>query len=401
VLVGALAGFGGMCVLGRIASRENHLNHFVRFTQWTSPETKYYPTIGEMMSVVRAQAKPEQILVIVGGNSVLRGVGQPVERIWTRALQQNLGPGYCVINFAFNGSGITDAASVAAEALRHEYPRQIYIANAAPAQPPAPDGTGLYRFVFWEAYYKGLLIDDPVRAAAIVKSNEADVIQNPEGETGLREMKIREWLDSFFYFQDFWNWFTYKQMNTVWGFYMPGTTDFLLPRKRYKDPEPDLSTFPMDARYLPGNLAVEMSIVRGFTQYVFMSLDQYGHPQKTKDASGKWQPYVPVWDYFNHSIRVAMPDELKKRTLILLSRSSPFYLKYLTPDEKERDELAYEQSMVMWKAAGFDAMDYGKNFTAEEYADRTHVTWQGGAKLAPLVADKVREMSQNLGYLQK
>jgi hypothetical protein len=354
-----------------------------------------------MMSVVRARATPAQILVIVGGNSVLRGVGQPENRIWTRALQENLGPGYCVVNFAFNGSGITDAASVVAEGLRHEYPREIYLANSAPTQPPAPDGTGQYRFVFWEAYYKGLLIADPVRAAAIAKSNEASIIQNPPGETGLREMKVREWLDSLFYFQDFWNLVTYRYVNTVWGFYMPGTTDFLRPRRYYPDPEPDTSLYPMDVRYLPGNLAVEMGIVRGFTQFIFMSLDANGRAQMRKDPSGKWPPYAPVWDYFNGGIRVAMPDELKKRTLILLSRSSPYYLQRLTPDERERDDLAYTETVAGWKAAGYEAMDYGKDYTAEEFGDRTHVTWQGGAKLAPLVADKIREMSQSLGYLPR
>jgi len=401
VLLGALVGFGGMCLLGRQAARENHLSPFVRFTQWTSPETKYYPTIGEMTSLVRATVRPDQVLVVVGGNSVLRGVGQPVQRIWTKALQQNLGPGYGVVNFAFNGSTVTDAGAVVAEALRREYPRQIYIANASPAAPPAPAGSGVYWFVFWEAYYKGLLIDDPVRAAAIAEHNHYDVIGNPPGGAGLRELKAREWLDRLFYFQDFWNKITYRHVNTVWGYYMPGTTDFLRARKDYPDPEPDTLTYPMDVRYNPGNLAVEMAIVRGCSQYCYLSTDASGHFQMRKDASGRWPLYAPVWDDFAAGIKVAMPQELKKRTLILLSRSSPFYVRRLTADERERDDLAYIHSVAMWKAGGYDAMDYGKDFGVEDYGDRTHVTWQGGAKLAILVADKIREMSKNLGYLQK
>jgi hypothetical protein len=353
-----------------------------------------------MMSVVRTQVRPDQILVIVGGNSVLRGVGQPAGHIWSQALQKNLGPGYGVVNFAFNGSAITDAASVAAEALRREYPRQIYIANAGPAQPPPPDGTGFYRFVFWEAYYKGLLVDDPRRAAAIVEHNQSPDIQNPaDGSAPLRELKAREWLDHLFYFQDLWNLITYKYVNTVWGYYMPGTTDFLRPRKFYRDPEPDTSAYPMDVRYIPANLEIELNNVRGFSEYVYMSLDASGHYQTRKGPSGRWMPYAPTWDNFTGGIKMAMPEELKKRTLILLSRSSPYYLQRLTGEERERDDLAYVQSVATWRAAGYDAMDYGKGFTAEEYGDRTHVTMQGGAKLAILVADKIRAMAKNLGYL--
>jgi hypothetical protein len=341
------------------------------------------------------------VLVVIGGNSVLRGVGQPAGRIWTEALQANLGPGYSVVNFAFNGSSITDGAAVVAEALRREFPRQIYVANASPAAAPSPDGSGVYRFLFWEAYYKGLLIDDPARAAAILETNQYPVIQNPPGEFGLRELKIREWLDHVCYFQDFWNRITYCDFNTVWGFYMPGTIDFLRPRGGYPDPEPDTAAYPMAVRFNPANLAGELAIVRGCSQYAYMSVDPAGRLQMRKDAAGRWPIYLPVWDQFAAGIKVAMPDALKKRTLILLSRNSPFYVSRLTPDERERDDLAYIHSVEMWKAGGYEAMDYGRDFTAEEYGDRTHVTWEGGAKLAPLVADKIRAMAVNLGYLPK
>jgi hypothetical protein len=401
VLIGAVAGFAGVCLLGRQAANENHLSHFLRFTQWDSPETKYYPTVGEMMSFIRAKAKPGQILVIVGGNSILRGVGQVPGRIWTQVLQDKLGPDYFVVNFAFDSSGITDGAAVVAEALRDEYPRQIYIANAAPAQAPAPDGSGVYRFIFWEAWYKGLLIDDPVRNAAIVQSNKIPTIENPAIGAGLRELRAREWLDRFFYFQDFWNLITYKYFNTVWGFYMPGPTQFLRARKTYPDPEPDSASFPMDARYIPANLEVELINVRGCSQYTFMSYDASGQPQMRKDPSGKWVVYQPLWDQFSAGIKGAMPEALKKRTLVLMSHSSPYYVRLLTPDERERDALAYSHAVEMWKAGGYDSIEYGQNYTVDDFGDRTHLTWTGGAKLAPLVADKVREMSKNLGYLAK
>jgi len=41
--------------------------------------------------------------------------------------------------------------AVVAEALRREYPRQIYIANAIPTQPIEAAGSVIYRFMFWDA----------------------------------------------------------------------------------------------------------------------------------------------------------------------------------------------------------------------------------------------------------
>lgn len=383
VICGVAAGFLIMCVLGRQAARQDLHKNFVRFTQWIGPETKYYPTVNEMMAIVRTKAKPDKILVVIGGNSVFRGVGQPADHLWSKRLQENLGDAYCVVNFAFNGSGITDGAAVLAEALRDEYPKQIYMANAAPTQWPIPDGTNTYRFVYWDAHYKGLLIKDPVRTAAINQFHKV-----PPYANGMEELARHEWLDHWFYFQDFWNDVTLTKYNTVWGFYMPGLTKFLRPRKSYPDPEPDFLTMPMSSRYIEANLEAEMINVRGCSVYAF-----------NKDAAGKWQPYLPSWDQFSANIKATFPDQLKKRTLIVMSRNSPYYIRRLPADEQERDDLAYLYAVQKWKEGGFDAIDYGKDFTIDDYGDRTHLTWHGGVKLSVIIADKVREMSRKLGYL--
>lgn len=384
VIAGVIAGFGLMCLLGRQAAKRDDHPGFLRFYRSMSPEWKYYPTINEMMAIVRTKAKPDQILVIVGGNSVMRGVGQPPDQVWTNYLQKELGDGYCVINFAFNGSGITDGGAVLAEALRKEYPRQIYMANAAPTQAPIPDGTNEYRFMFWDAHEKGLLIDDPARNAEIAKYHKTF----PYSE-GADELVLRSKLDRWFYFQDFWNDFTFTTANTVWGFYLtPGLTSFLQPRKDYRDPEPDFLAMPMSSRYIETNLPIEMINVRGCSEYAF-----------AKDAAGKWQPTESVWNQFMAMNHATFPPELKKRSLILMSRNSPFYIRRLTPDEQERDDLAYVYAVQKWKESGVDSMDYGKDFTIDDYGDRTHLTWHGGVKLSKLVAAKVREMSQGLGYL--
>ncbi len=385
LLLGVAVGFVGLCLLGRRAAHIDVHKNYSRFTQYTSPESKYYPTVNEMISIVRSRIKPGQILVVVGGNSVLRGVAQLPDQLWSKRLQENLGDGYCVVNFAFNSSLITDGASVLAEALHKDYPRQIYIANAAPTQPPTPGGSNVYRWMYWDAHYKGLLVDDAPRDQAI-----AENITKFYFKDGIQELRIAAWLDSWCYFNDFWNDVSYQHFSTVWGTLTPGLTRFLEPRKNFPDPDPDGSLFPYEVRYPASTLEGEMINVRGCSIYAF-----------NKDAAGIWQPYAPVWDNFNAGIKNVFPPALKKRTLILMSQNSPYYLRRLTEEERYRDKITYEMAVQKWKEGGYDSIEYGSDFTPDDYFDRIHLTRFGAAKLAKIVATKVNAMSVELGYLPK
>lgn len=390
VLVGALAGFAAMGWLGRQAARRDYHDNFVRFTPWTAPDTKYYPTVNELMAIVRHEAKPGQILVIVGGNSVLLGVGQPPARIWTKRLQEKLGRRYCVLNFAFRGATPDDMGAVAAEALRQEYPRQIYIANAFPTQRVYAAGSADYRFMFWDAWYKGLLIADAIRAGKIgMDAQAADYAE------GLRELRIRSWFDGWWYFHDLGNYLAYTKVSTVWDSYFPGVVgfqnplQFTNPRRNFPDPEPDYLTVSVRARFSEASTPVELENVRQLSAAAFV-----------RGADGKWTPVASIWDRLGSDISTAFPEALRKRTLTLIGHSSPYYVARLTPDEQERDGLACAQAASEWEKAGCAAMEFGVNFTVDDYGDRTHLTWHGGQKLADAVAAKVGEMSRDLGYLR-
>ena len=138
LLAGVVLGLIGLAWAGRAVTGRDWHRDFVRFHPLIAPESMYQPTIGEMRAIVRARCRPDQILVIVGGNSIFQGVGQPVENLWTRHLQELLGDRYAVVNLAFRGSSPTDAGALAAESLRDEYPRQIYLANVPPFVPSGP-----------------------------------------------------------------------------------------------------------------------------------------------------------------------------------------------------------------------------------------------------------------------
>jgi hypothetical protein len=372
-----------MALFGRWAANERYHQNFTRILPWMAPSTNYYPTAAELTTIVRQEARPGTVLVIVGGNSVFYGVGQPAGRFWTVNLQQELGPGYSVVNLALPGGAVTDGGAVIAEILRHEYPREIYVANAWACQAPEAGGSRGYRFIFWDAYYKGLLIDDPDRAATINQLRSG-----PGQDEGIVELQCRMLLDRLFYFQDGWNYLTYKKFGTVWGHYPLGEI-WLGPRESHADEEADFLNVPVSRRFAGSFDAADLSIIRNRSAPGFV---------RGAAAGETWKPRDQVWKKFGADIDGLFPRVLKKRTLIVVGRDCPYFIEKLSPEERERDNLATLLTVKKWRESGYEAMDYGMDFSIEDYGDRVHLTTVGGAKLAKLVAAKTREMSHNLGF---
>jgi hypothetical protein len=382
VLIGIVVGFAIMSGLGRWAAHQRYHPNFVRLSPWASPATKYEPTVAELITIVRQQAKPGTILVICGGNSVFYGAGQPSAKVWTKYLQQELGARYSVVNLALPGASFNDCGAVIAESLRQEYPQQIYLSDAWPDDGGTPGGSAIYRFLFWDAYYRGYLIDDSLRAAAITASLEKQ-------HEDLTELKIRMWLNHIFNFQEIWNYLSWNNFGTVWGRY-PNGDIFLESRKTRPDPDADFLAQPAFARFPHSRDAAELIIVRAWARAI---LD----PQR--DAAGNWRIKAGRREEFMQKIKGAFPQEAMRRTLIVVSRDCPYYVQKLSTDDQERNDLACLTTVRWWQEAGYQSIDYGRDFTIDDYGDRVHLTSLGGAKLAEIVAPKVRAMSRDLGYL--
>ena len=272
-------------------------------------------------------------------------MGQPVAEIWTRRLQELLGDRYCVVNFAFRGASASDGGALVAEVLRGEFPRQIYVANAGLMTCADPLGTVSYRFLFWEAYFKGLLMSHPPRNEFV----RLYFLYPRAHLATVPDIVGKAWLDGLLHFDDLWNYLAFDWINTVPSFYHPDFSHVFVPRDHYADDEPDFRSIPFEERYPNATFALELQVVRGSTETRFQ-----------RDAGGHWVLDGQTKHEFNVFDLAAMPAALRQRTLIVVSQSSPYYVDKLTPDEKERDALGYRDSIAICAQRGLSRDDLSR-----------------------------------------
>lgn len=385
LLLGLLAGFAILSWKGReVATFDWHAG-FTRFHPLISPEAMYEPTVGEMAAIVRARCRPDQVLVIVGGNSILLGVGQPAEKMWTLRLQEALGDRYAVVNLAFRGAAPNDAGAVVAEALRTEFPRLIYVANCAPFQSASPVGQQTYEFALLDAAYKGLLLPwaprDRVLWSYLRTTDYRDYRQ--------MDLELGAKLDSWLYFRNLWNWWSFNHGFTFATSLLPHDPQAHWPRNRFKDEEDDFDAVPFEARFNPQVVATDLEIAR-------LTTAAFYHAAR----DGSWTRDPVAFKNFMRGAREAFPDPLKPRTLLLVGRNSPYYTRQLGGEVRSRDERAIADTVSGLKSLGYDSIDTGGNFTVEDYGDRTHLTSSGGAKLALTVAPEIRLLAQKLKFVE-
>jgi hypothetical protein len=383
LLGGLLAGLVVMSWLGRQATATDYHPGFTRFFPAISPEAGYYPTVDEMAAIVRQRTRPDQILVIVGGNSVLQGVSQPADRMWTKVLQDQLGSRYVVLNFALRGSMPMDGGEIVADALRDEFPRQIYIANDKPLAVVDTLGSEAYRPIFWQAYFAGRLAPHPAREQEVRRR-----LWDPLHREKSPEIVGEAVLDRVLRFRDYWNRVAFTRLNTIASIYAPAPPALFSPRSRQRDEEMDGGSVPVATRYRPEGVARELEIIRAGTAGAYRA-----------QPDGGWAVDAAWRDQVRGTLEQALPSPLRSRTLMLVGRDSPFYRDRLSAAERARDEQAIRDTVELYRSVGYQSIDYGADFTVQDYYDRSHLTASGGQKLATAVAAEVRRLAAQRGYL--
>lgn len=370
LLAGIVAGFLLAVLLGHQAARYSKPSNFVRFQQWINAQTVFFPPFRMLEHLALARWKPGQTVVIVAGNSIFNGVSQRPDELWSRRLQEMLGPEkYVVVNLAFGGGGPTEGGIVVAESLIRRGIPVIVVDNMGSGTPPNPIGN-YYGYYYWEARAQGALLTHPARDAQIDLVLARSTEDNRRKEAELRRAA---WLNRFLYFQELWHHVGLHGVFTVWNY--KTQADFWRPRDEWPDPE--LVPRPLAERF--GNrLEAEMEITRGFTILL-----------GGKDAQGRWGLTPAAAADLRGQIKAMFPPALRPHLLMVLCQNAPFYRNRLTADERARDDAVWRDCAAIWQQEGIATFINGLDFEDADYNDRTHLTPSGGQKLAARVAREI------------
>jgi hypothetical protein len=377
---GLVLSFVACSAAGYYGKDHNPYVDFGRFHAFISPLSGFYPTACQVRALAKSTLTPEKIAVIVGGNSILQGYAED-SVLWTEKLQRMLGDDYQVINFAMCSAQPIEFGGTAAEILSNDFKRVILITNGWPgtvAGAGVPDGS-LYRYFFWDAYYKGLVSADQPRENQLreMEAQRAD-------DAVFAELKVRSRMDSFLYFEDLWNRLAYTRISTVWYPLLGAWSS--RPRKKYADVPP--------GRSWP---TIQDPSLAGLRQVIRGSVDT--SPIKEAGRLPADGASVPTCSPLQLNYKLCFPEPYRKRTLVLITHDNPRSVKLLSSQERFTYEKSFAATIAELEGAGFTALEIGKNFGDRDYIDRCHLSPPGGTHLAEEVAPKVRELAQSLGYV--
>jgi hypothetical protein len=359
---------------GRVVATKSDFKNFSRFHNYINPQSLFYPTANQMVSIVKANSTPDQTVVILGGNSIFWGLGQSATDLWSVELQRLLGPDYAVFNFAMPASNAFEGAYWAAEALLKQHRKVLFATVSIPTVTGSPEGSEVYGYAFWDAKEKHLLYHDRFRDDLIAKQLSSF---DTKKQTKLEELRLRSKLDSLLYFEDLWNSIGYSNLFTVYT----GVTKRspLLARKYFADDETSGGAPPVATRF---NAEVDKASVRNYCKSAF----EY----RTATPRPSW------WSSARENMHAMVPDLLKKNCLVVVATHAPGSLSQLNAQESERERLSSKLSVESWIQTGYESISLRDKLADEDFRDSLHLMPCGGKKVAQLVEAKVREMKNSL-----
>jgi hypothetical protein len=349
--------------------------------------TSFQITALDVKSLISKTCDKNQILILVGGSSVFFGSGQPIRYLWTKRLQENLGPKFCVVNLAAPAGPLVGYGSVALEMSIGNYKDVLLITDASALPYHPADGFLWYKHIFWDAYYKKLIFNNH---SGNYTSSQIDQIENEnlQGDYKAREkfeqIRVGMWLDSYLYFNELWNYINFNKFMTVYdpllGQYNWGPLkiipdlDYEIDLDKIKSlvqyPSPDSDAFKS-----------EFGIVRSNASKYFI--------KKNND----WLLNTSELQAASQKLAKHPLSNLASKVLIISVTESPYYLDKLSADEQKRYVNSRNEELRVWSENGFQTLS-GMKFEAKDYGDRSHLNTLGGHILAEDVAKQVREITK-------
>jgi hypothetical protein len=258
-----------------------------------------------------------------------------------------------VINLAMRAGDVAGMALFIAESLAADGYNVVFMADVD-WRPLTPTGSQpWYYYIYWQ--YRNESFSQNFAPRDSFASTSA-----------LGEVAIGQDLNTIFRFDNLWTYLAYRYFGTI---YTPYTPRFWLPRIRYSDSESE-RPWP-DGVYAQLDLVAELKATNiGPTPQSREQLDQ---------AIASWSQ--------------TLPSSLKDRTILVLCRKSPFIVSRIPHESQITWRENFDGIEQRGRAAGFDAIQPCRDFSAADYVDTTHLSVTGAAKLADIISTEVQRLT--------
>jgi hypothetical protein len=368
-----LLGFAACCWAGAWCRAICLMPDFRRFNIYTGPYSNFYPTSGEMLALANCKSA-NKILVIVGGDSVFNCASLPAQELWTEKLERALGDEFAVLNFSIEGEEPFEGGYLAAESLFKQGRKVVFVTDSQPGISGEPFGY-LLAPLFFDFNCRGLLLDDKQREATKQACIRDQAKRHREE---FIEMQRAGYLNRFVNAQDLWQAVGYKHCFTIWSYYT--NPDFWRPRCTFAD-KAISRPWPQD-----DVIKLELDAIRE-------------RNQKMTLAGERCVAVDHAWDSFDFRTTYIIPQAMRARSIVVLTKYNPDLLKHLTEQERKLDQALYREGRLHWQNAGIKSLVIGENYSADDYIDANHYSIAGGRRLASELAEPIKQVAKQLGYL--
>lgn len=375
---GVAAGLIACSIAGQFISQHFRYNHFTRFFSSISNTLDFLPVAHELLATAQHKASTNKILVLIGGNSILRGDGQNEDELWSLRLQKKLGNQYQVLNYGFNGAQFTAFGGVAYRILSEYYKKIIFISTCSFSEATDIDGGKNYGYLFWDAYYKNLFHPNAVEAKQIKRFRSLQLKTN----NGI-ELHLMSYLDSKLYFRNLWNWVGYRYFFTIWN-----KNAYPLPlqaRRHFRDIKVDIESLAATTRKSTERFKGELDGLHALsfaTQVNFKS-----HHLSNIKQTELHEMYDQIFS-----------ERYRPNTLCIFPTYNPRHISKLSLEEQKAYKILMEDAAVLTNLLGYNTMTT-KNLTPNDYIDHRHPVKSGGNKIADQTAKEIYMIAKKLGYL--
>lgn len=367
-LLALIASFTVCVMLGYLCSKEVLIPNFVRFHTEISMDTQFLPTFSQLYKMAAAKAQKSKYLVIVSGDSIFYGAGQSAERVWSKRLEEILGPDFAVINYAFRGGAALESGYWVLEALSKNYDNVFVVGNTWGVYCSGPIGQTPYSYHFWDARSHGYLRRYPARDKLVTKFATALTNQDAFYRLG-NDTPLQMDLDSVLFFRDLWTTFYYRYFSPMWFI-----NNFLKPRAVYSDTTP--TKFPP----------------LGDEENRWIKTISNQHNELiTMHADGTFDLHEKPFNVLKEMVDKSVIPSLRSRILIVQVDACPLFLEKLAAPTLAMRKKILERSAQVYNKLGFDSIiiDTLQN---SDYVDGKHLSPAGGEKIAELIAVRLKEL---------